>query len=119
MTDPASGVDAGPSLSTATPNASGAKLRRSGTARRNGSRPLGTAMAAQVDIRDVAPPLAELLERVRRGEEILIADAGRAIARIIPADPPARVFGAYKGRVTIADDFDDALPPEIQAGFER
>ncbi len=48
------------------------------------------------------------------GDEIVIARAGRPVARLVPLRVSAalRVPGAWKGRVTIASDFDE-LPPEI------
>ena len=49
----------------------------------------------------------------------LIADHGRAVARLVPIEPEGRVFGAFKGRIVIADDFDAPLTPEVLAEFEK
>lgn len=61
------------------------------------------------------PPL-ELLERVERGETIVIArawHAGRgALSYVDPALQP-RVPGRYEGKIWMSDDFDDPIP-----GFE-
>ena len=48
------------------------------------------------------------------GDEIVLARAGRPVARLVPLRVGAalRVPGAWKGRVTIASDFDER-PPEI------
>jgi antitoxin (DNA-binding transcriptional repressor) of toxin-antitoxin stability system len=45
----------------------------------------------------------------RKGEPIVIAKAGKRIARLVPERPPApacRVPGIDKGKLTISDDFD-------------
>jgi antitoxin (DNA-binding transcriptional repressor) of toxin-antitoxin stability system len=54
------------------------------------------------------------------GEEIIIARAGKPVARLIPiGDRPAtRVSGTAKGKVIIAPDFDAPLPDEILKAFE-
>ena len=58
--------------------------------------------------------LSMLLERVCAGEEIIIARAGRPIARLVPyqSGRVPRKPGDLKGRIRMADDFDD-LPLDI------
>lgn len=76
------------------------------------------AHAAQVNIHEAKTHLSRLLERVEQGEEIVIARAGRPIARLVPhagAREP-RKPGGWKGQVRIAEDFDE-LPEEIAAAF--
>lgn len=71
-----------------------------------------------VNVHEAKTHLSRLLERVSEGEEIVIAKAGRPVAKLIPyveSDEP-RKPGAWKGRVWIADDFDE-LPPDILAAF--
>jgi prevent-host-death family protein len=76
-------------------------------------------MATQLEIRDIGNSINDALERVRRGEEVTIADHGQAVAKLVPIEPEGRTFGAFKGRVVVADDFDAPLPPEVQAEFEK
>jgi prevent-host-death family protein len=76
-------------------------------------------MATQLEIQDLGTSMTDALERVRRGEEVTIADHGHAIAKLVPIDSGERVFGAFKGRVVVADDFDAPLPPETLAEFEK
>jgi prevent-host-death family protein len=76
-------------------------------------------MATQLEIQDLGIPMTNALEKVRRGEEVTIADHGRAVAKLISIEPEERVFGAFKGRVVIADDFDAPLPPDVLAEFEK
>ncbi len=68
-----------------------------------------------VNIHQAKTHLSRLVEDVRAGEEIVIAKAGKPVARLVPLDRPAapRRPGALKGRVRIAADFDAPLPPEI------
>ena len=61
---------------------------------------------------------SRLLERVRRGEEIVIGKAGKPVAKLVPyhdAGPPRR-GGQWRGRVRIAADFDE-LPAELTDAF--
>jgi prevent-host-death family protein len=76
-------------------------------------------MATQLEIRDLGTSMTDALDKVRRGEEVTIADHGRAVAKLVPIEPKDRVFGAFKGRAVIADDFDAPLPPEVLAEFEK
>lgn len=78
-------------------------------------------MAQTVDIRDVKIHLSELLDRVSAGEEIVIAKAGKAVARLVPVYSKSheRIPGLDKGKIWIAPDFDAALPTEVQDEFDR
>ena len=73
----------------------------------------------QLEIQDLGIPMIDALDKVRRGEEVTIADHGRAVAKLVPIEPEGRVFGAFKGRIVIADDFDAPLTPEVLAEFEK
>ncbi|HEX2744836.1 MAG TPA: type II toxin-antitoxin system Phd/YefM family antitoxin [Streptosporangiaceae bacterium] len=75
-------------------------------------------MAEYVNVYEAKTHLSQLLDRAAAGEEIVIARAGRPVARLVAlADaPPQRVPGGWRGKVSIAADFDD-LPPEIEAAF--
>jgi prevent-host-death family protein len=71
-----------------------------------------------VNIHEAKTHLSRLLERVSAGEEIVIAKAGRPVAKLVPffeSDEP-RKMGGWKGRVWIAEDFDE-LPPDLLAAF--
>lgn len=78
-------------------------------------------MTATFNIHEAKTHFSKLLVRVRNGEEIVIAKAGKPIARLIPAGerPTQRVSGSAKGRITIAEDFDAPLPDSILETFER
>ena len=72
------------------------------------------------NIYEAKTQLSRLLKRVRAGEEIVIADVGTPIARIVPFSPPppARTLGASAGKIWIADDF-DAPMLDIEAAFSE
>lgn len=64
--------------------------------------------------------LSELVERAAAGEEIIIAKAGKPMAKLVPlrrrTEP--RKLGILKGQIWIADNFDDPLPDDILDAFE-
>ena len=65
------------------------------------------------NIHDAKTHFSKLLERVAKGEDIVIAKAGKPVARILPfvaEDISPRVPGIDKGKVTIKPDFDEPLP---------
>lgn len=71
-----------------------------------------------VNIHEAKTHLSRLLERVEAGEEIVIARAGKPVARLVAFTREAspRQPGLWKGKIAIAPDFDD-LPDEIAAAF--
>ncbi len=71
-----------------------------------------------VNIHEAKTHFSRLVERVSRGEEIVIGKAGRPVAKLVPYAKTSgpRSPGAWKGRVTIAPDFDD-LPADLGAAF--
>jgi prevent-host-death family protein len=73
----------------------------------------------QVNIHEAKTHLSRLLARVATGEEIVIAQAGRPIARLVPAArTERRTFGQDAGLFEVPDDFDAPLPDEVLADFE-
>ena len=76
-------------------------------------------MAEMVNIYQAKTHLSDLVDRAAKGEEIVIAKAGKPVARIVPLAGigPGRTPGGWEGLVTIADDFDAPLPGDLQAGF--
>ncbi len=64
---------------------------------------------------------SELLRRVRAGEEIVIADAGEPVAKLVPfrATGAKRVLGADRGKVWIAPDAFDPLSEAELADFSE
>lgn len=72
-----------------------------------------------VNLYEAKTTLSQLVEDAAAGEEIVIAKAGRPLARLMPLQKPRgpRKFGTLAGKVKIGDDFDDPLPDDILAAF--
>ena len=73
----------------------------------------------EVNIHEAKTHLSRLLARVATGEEVVIARAGKPIARLVPVapKPKRRTPGRDKGKGFIACDFNAPLPPELLAQF--
>jgi prevent-host-death family protein len=58
-------------------------------------------MITHVTLPEATAQIAQLLERVRQGEEIIISQDGTAIAHISPAKPSiqSRTPGQYQGKL--------------------
>ena len=55
-------------------------------------------MTRQINIAEAKAKLSELLDRALAGEEVVIARAGKPLARLVPVDPrPPRKKGAWRG----------------------
>ena len=72
------------------------------------------------NVQEVKNHLSRLLEDVASGEDVIIAKAGKPMARLsrIEARGPTVRFGVLKGRVKVSDDFDAPLPDALLAEFE-
>ncbi len=77
-------------------------------------------MPREVNIYEAKTHFSKLLALVKEGEEIIIAKAGKPVARLVPfrEQPEKRVPGSAKGKITIAPDFDAPLPESVLELFE-
>jgi prevent-host-death family protein len=77
-------------------------------------------MTIQVNIHEAKTRLSQLIEAVKRGEEVIIARAGTPEVRLVAADAvsekPKREFGLLKGKIWFAPDYDQA-DAEIERDF--
>ena len=67
-------------------------------------------MATVVNMQEAKSSLSRLVKRAAAGEEIVIANHGKPVARLtrVPEPPKKKIpWGKFKG--TIADDFDAPL----------
>jgi prevent-host-death family protein len=73
-----------------------------------------------VNIHEAKTHLSRLLESVAAGTEVVIAKAGKPLARLVRIGPPRRKrrLGILAGRLTVPDDFDSPLPADVIDGFE-
>jgi len=63
---------------------------------------------------------SRLVDLAAAGEEVIIAKAGKAIARLVPYQPKGVVRrpGTMRGKIRIKKNFDAPLPKELLAAFE-
>ena len=73
----------------------------------------------QVNMLEAKTHLSKLVEAALRGEEVVIANRGKPVVRLVKADPPLkRVAGAWAGLMTEAE-IDHAFSPEVEAEIAR
>lgn len=76
----------------------------------------------QVGLADAKATLSALLDRVERGETIIITRHNEAVAELRPIAAPRtqklRPWGLYEGQFTVPDDFNDPLPDDLLDLFE-
>jgi prevent-host-death family protein len=75
---------------------------------------------ATVNIHEAKTQFSKLVDAAMRGEETLIAKAGKPAAKLVSIAAPKtkRKFGLLKGKIRISRDFDAPLPDEVLASFE-
>jgi prevent-host-death family protein len=73
-----------------------------------------------VNIHEAKTHLSRLVDRAAAGEEIVIARAGKPVARLVAYVPrsPDRDLGGWQGQVWIAPDF-DSTDDETMQSFEK
>lgn len=63
----------------------------------------------QVNVHAAKTQFSKLIERVSKGDEVVIAKSGRPVAKLVAYAPPRRRIGApgsMKGRLWVAEGFD-------------
>jgi prevent-host-death family protein len=75
-------------------------------------------MSRAINIHDAKTHLSRLVEQAAQGKEIIIAKAGKPMARLVPLEdvPRPKKFGLLKGKIQVPADF-DAPDPEVLALF--
>ena len=73
-----------------------------------------------VNIHEAKTHLSKLVDKAAAGNEVVIARAGKPVARLVPLASGCRQrkLGALKGRIRVPDDFDAPLPAKVLAAFE-
>ncbi len=71
-----------------------------------------------VNMHEAKTHFFKLVDAVAHGHEIVIAMAGKPVAKLGPIKSERR-FGVLKGKIKISKDFDAPLPDEIIAHFEE
>ncbi len=72
-------------------------------------------MRPVVDIQEAKTNLSRIADEVAAGAEVVIAKAGKPMARLVPlaSTPRTKTLGLLKGRIRVPDDFNAPLPDEI------
>jgi prevent-host-death family protein len=71
-----------------------------------------------VNVHEAKTHLSKLIKQAAAGEEVVLARAGRPVAKIVPyeASSEPRTPGLLAGQIEIAPDFDE-LPPDLADAF--
>ena len=75
-----------------------------------------------VNIHEAKTNFSRLVERAANGETVIIAKAGKPMAKIVPLEAQkvdtSKRFGGLRGQFVIPDDFDRMMEDEIAEMFE-
>lgn len=73
----------------------------------------------QVNLYEAKTQLSKLVEAAIAGEEVIIARAGKPVARLSALEKPThkRRLGILDGQMTIPEDFNAPLPDEVIESF--
>jgi len=76
-------------------------------------------MPVKINVNDIQARFPQILVMVSKGEEIIIDQAGKPVARLVPigVKPSKRMPGSAKGKIVVGDDFDSPLPDSILDAF--
>ncbi|MDD5224308.1 MAG: type II toxin-antitoxin system Phd/YefM family antitoxin [bacterium] len=78
-------------------------------------------MTLKINVHEAKTHFSRFLDRVGNGEEIIIAKAGKPIARLLPLHRKAgaRIPGSARGKIKMSEDFDAPLPAAVIKEFEK
>ena len=73
----------------------------------------------KVSLRQAKAHFSRYIEAAEKGQETVIARAGKAVARIVPLSSftQVRKLGLLNGKGRIPDDFNAPFPDSVLAGF--
>ncbi|GAA4446922.1 type II toxin-antitoxin system Phd/YefM family antitoxin [Phytohabitans houttuyneae] len=77
--------------------------------------------AAQFNIHDAKTNLSRIIERVERGEEVIISRAGTPVAKLVPLTRGVHRIGrgSLRDRLVLAEDWDsDSVNRAVADEFE-
>jgi prevent-host-death family protein len=79
---------------------------------------MSTEALAQFNIHDAKTHLSRIIERVERGEEVIISRAGNPVAKLVPLTRTVHRTGrgSLRGRLVATDDWDS---PEVNDAIAR
>ncbi len=73
-----------------------------------------------INIHEAKTHLSRIVDEVAAGAEVIIAKAGKPMARLSPLAgvPRRKRLGLLKGKIKVPDDFNAPLPDDVIADFE-
>jgi prevent-host-death family protein len=74
-----------------------------------------------VNVHEAKTHLSKIIDEVASGREVIIAKAGKPVARLMPLAKAAKAkrLGLLRGKVRVPEDFNQPLSDEELALFER
>lgn len=76
-------------------------------------------MTKSVGVHEAKTHLSRLLAAVSAGEDVIISNRGKAVARLVPiAGETERILGSDRDVFRVPDDFDAPLPDDLLDAFE-
>ena len=75
-------------------------------------------MVRIINIHEAKTQLSKIVEDVAAGREVIIAKAGKPMARLSPLTPRPKQLGLLKGKLKVPDDFNAPLDDDELAAFE-
>jgi antitoxin (DNA-binding transcriptional repressor) of toxin-antitoxin stability system len=78
-------------------------------------------MTETVDVEEAKERLPELVSLALEGNEVILSEGDRPVARLVPIPSPVRerVMGLHRGVAWMSDDFDEPLPDEFWLGGDE
>jgi prevent-host-death family protein len=75
----------------------------------------------KINIHEAKTQLSRLVEDAAAGKEIVIAKAGKPMARLLPVESKRgpRKLGILKGKLRVPKNFDAPLPRSVLDAFEK
>jgi prevent-host-death family protein len=72
-------------------------------------------VATVINIHDAKTHLSRIVEEVAAGKEVVIAKAGKPMARLVPMKQGVtkKRLGMLKGKIKVPADFNDPLPEAV------
>jgi prevent-host-death family protein len=77
-------------------------------------------MAEIINIHEAKTHLSRIIDEVAAGGEVIIAKAGKPMARLtsLAGEPRPKKLGLLKGKLKVDDDFNEPLDAATMAAFE-
>ncbi len=81
---------------------------------------MADALGPIVNVHTAKTNFSRLLDEAAAGAEIIIAKAGKPVAKLVPltAQAPRRRLGLLAGKAVVPKDFDQPLPDAVLDAFE-